>query len=95
MIASGPGDGARFRVFLTTWRIYPMPTSLNVNKLSASAKTSFLSPQDRTRAEGGTTRVIIGLLIAVGLVSFAVGNIYLNYLVGPTDLPFLGQFIGS
>jgi hypothetical protein len=47
-------------------------------------------------AEGGATRrVIIGLLIAVGLVLFAAGSIYLNYLVGPTDLPFLGQFIGS
>jgi hypothetical protein len=33
--------------------------------------------------------------IVVGLVLFAVGNIYLNYLFGPTDLPFLGQFIGS
>ena len=72
-----------------------MPTSVNVNKLSASAKTSFLSPHDRTRAEGGTTRAIIGLLIAVGLVLFAAGGICLNYLVGPTDLPFLGQFIGS
>jgi hypothetical protein len=83
-------------VFLTTWRIFPMPTNVNVNKLSGSAKTSFLSPQDQTRAdEGGTTAAIIGLLIAVGLVLFAVGGIYLNYLVGPTDLSFLGQFIGS
>jgi hypothetical protein len=35
------------------------------------------------------------LLIALGLVLFAVGGIYLNYLVDPTDLPFLGRFIGS
>jgi uncharacterized integral membrane protein len=72
-----------------------MATSVNVNKLSASAKTGFLSAQDRTRDEGGTTHVIIGLLIVVGLVLFGVGNIYLNYLFGPTDLPSLGRFIGS
>jgi riboflavin transporter FmnP len=69
-----------------------MPTNANVNKPSAAAKTIVLSPQDQTRAEGGTTAAIIGLLIAVGLVLFAVGGIYLNYLVG---LPLFGQFIGS
>jgi hypothetical protein len=72
-----------------------MPTNVNVNKPRAAAKTVVLSAQDQTRAEGGTTAAIIGLLIAVGLVLVALGGIYLNYLVGPTDLPFLGQFIGS
>jgi hypothetical protein len=72
-----------------------MQTNVNVNKLSGSAKASFLCPQDRTKAECGTPAAIIWLLIAFGLVLFAVGGIYLNYLVGPTDLSFLGQFIGS
>jgi hypothetical protein len=34
------------------------------------------------------------LLVAVGLVLLAGANIYFNYLVGPTDLPFLGQLVG-
>jgi hypothetical protein len=44
----------------------------------------------------------MGLLIAVGLVLFVVGTpflfmagaIYLNSLVGPEQLPDLGQFYG-
>jgi hypothetical protein len=68
----------------------PMSTSVDVNVPSASIT---MRPEDR-RAKDGTT-VVIGLLIAVGLVLFAVGNIYLNALVGPMDLPFLGQFFGS
>jgi hypothetical protein len=51
----------------------------------------FSKPQDWSRAAGGTTGAI-GLLIVVGLVLFAIGNIR-NSLVGPTDLPFLGQFL--
>jgi hypothetical protein len=74
-----------------------MSTSVDVNEPSASAQSStrLLRPQGRTidLAEGGTIGAI-ELLIAVGLVLFAVGNIYLNSLVGPTDLPFLGQFFG-
>jgi len=70
-----------------------MSTSVNVNGPSASAKlsTGFLSPQDRTKAEGGTATAIIGLLVAVGLALFAAGGIYLNYLVGPTDLHSSGS----
>lgn len=74
----------------------PMLTSVDVNEPSASvtSPTSFLRPQGWTRAEEETAAVI-GLLIAVGLVLFGVANIYLNALVSPTDLPFLGQFFGS
>ena len=80
------------RVFLGhNLEIPPMPTNVNVNAHpSVPAKVS--KGFSRTAAEGGTTAAIIGLLIAVGLVLFAVG---INYLVGPTDLPDLGQFIGS
>jgi len=69
--------------------------SVTVSDPSASAtlSTSFLSPRDRTRAKAGTTAVL--LAVSIGLVLFAVGGIYLNYLAGATDLPFLGQFIGS
>jgi hypothetical protein len=74
-----------------------MSTSVDVNEPSASARSStrLRRPHDRTidLAERGTIGAI-ELLIAVGLVLFAVGNIYLNSLVGPTDLPFLGQFFG-
>jgi hypothetical protein len=86
------------RVFsVTNLEVSPMSTSVNVNEPKSLAKssTSFLSSQDWTKAEGGTAvAVAIALLIVVGLVLFAVGNIYLNSWVGPTDLPFLGQFFG-
>jgi len=68
-----------------------MSTSVNVNDASASANlsTSFLRPRDRAGAKGGTTAAL--LLVAVGLVLLAGANIYFDYLVGPTDLVFLGQ----
>jgi hypothetical protein len=73
----------------------PMSTSVNVNSPTASANLtmSFLSPRGRTRTKGETTAEL--LLVAVGLVLLAVANIYFNYLVGPTDLPFLGQLVGQ
>jgi hypothetical protein len=70
-----------------------MSTSVNVKSASTKLSTSFLSPQDLTKAEGGKTAAF-GLLVAVALVLFAGANIYFNYLAGPTDLPFLGQFFG-
>jgi hypothetical protein len=80
------------RVVPVGLEISSMSASVSVNEPRASAKfsTSFVSPQNRIRAQGGTGAAF-GLLIAIGLVLFALGNIYLNYLVGPTDLPFLGQ----
>jgi hypothetical protein len=60
-------------------------------------------PQDRTIGPAeGWIEAAIGLFIAAGLVLlvvgtsslFVVGNIYLNSLADPADLPFLGQFFG-
>jgi hypothetical protein len=68
-----------------------MPASVNVNELSVSAK--FSNGFSRTAAEGGTTAAF-GLLVVVALVLFTGASIYFNHLVGPTDLPFLGQFFG-
>ena len=61
-------------------------------------------PQDQTTGGlvDGWIDAVIELLIAVGLVLFVVGTpflflagtIYLNSLVGPEDLPDLGQFYG-
>ena len=69
-----------------------MSTNLNVNE--PVSLRSFSATKSDHRAEGGTIGVI-GLLIAVGLVLFAVGNIYLlNSVIGPTHLPFQGQFVG-
>jgi hypothetical protein len=63
-----------------------MSTSVNVNEP--------LSPQNRTRglAEGGR-KAATGLLIAVGLILFVLGLIYLNSLVSTADLLDLGQFL--
>jgi hypothetical protein len=70
-----------------------MSTIVNVYDPSASA-TRVLSARDRARAKTGIKAAVL-LSVAVGLVLFAVGGIYLNYVVAPMDLPFLGQFIGS
>ena len=70
-----------------------MRTSLNVNE--AVSPRSFSVTRSDHKAEGVGTIGVIGLLIAVGLVLFAVGYIYLNSVISPTDLPFLGQFIGT
>jgi hypothetical protein len=73
----------------------PAPTSVNVKSASTKFSTSFLSPQDRTGAKDkDSTTAAFVLLVAVALVLLAGANIYFNYLVGPTDLPFLGQFFG-
>jgi hypothetical protein len=72
----------------------PVPTSVNVKSASTKFSTSFLSPQDRTGAKDKDSTTAVLLLIAVALVLLAGANIYFNYLVGPTDLPFLGQFFG-
>jgi hypothetical protein len=71
-----------------------MPTSVNVNYPSTSAKlsTNFLSPRGRTRAKDKSRSTAASLLlVAVVLILLAGANIYFNYLVGPTELPFLGQ----
>jgi hypothetical protein len=78
------------RVFLGhNLEIPPMPTSVIVSEPSASVK--FSKSFSRTAAKGGVTAAF-ELLVAVALVLLAGANIYFNYLVGPTDLPFLGQF---
>jgi hypothetical protein len=73
-----------------------MSTSVDVNEPSASARssTSVLKPQNQTTISL-SEEWTIELLVTVALVFIAVAGIYLNYLVAPTDLPFLGQFIGS
>jgi hypothetical protein len=64
-----------------------MPMSVNVNKLP--------SPQDRAGGLAGDwTKVAIRLLIAGGLVCLVAGMIYLNSIVGPSELPDLGQIVG-
>jgi hypothetical protein len=68
-----------------------MSTSVNVNEPSVSAKFSNVY-YSRTATAGRTTAAF-GLSIALALVLLAGANIYFNYLVGPTDMPFLGQFV--
>jgi hypothetical protein len=64
-----------------------MPTSVSVNELA--------SPQDRARGLAeDLTKAAIRLLVAGGLVSLAVGMIYLNLLVGPAEVADLGQIVG-
>jgi hypothetical protein len=64
-----------------------MPTSVNVKELP--------HPQDRTKGLAEDwTKAAIRLLIAGGLVFLVVGMIYLNALVGPSQLPDLGQIVG-
>jgi hypothetical protein len=50
------------------------------HKTIAALSTSFPFPQDRTIGHAeGWTRAATGLLIAVGLVLFVVGTMYLRY----------------
>jgi hypothetical protein len=67
-----------------------MSTSVSVNEPSVSAK--FSKGFSRTATEGGITGAF-GLWVAVALVLLVGANVYFNYLVGPTDMPFLGQFV--
>jgi hypothetical protein len=80
------------RVFLhRNLEIPQMPTSVIVSEPSASVK--FSKGFSRTAAKGGVTAAF-GLLVALALVLLAGANIYLNYLVGPTDMTtFLEQFV--
>jgi len=85
-------------------RVYRCHTTWEA-PLSTSANEWFKSPLSQDRAIGPAEtwkEAAIGLLAVAAFISvvlvtsflFVAGANYLNSLIGPTGLPFLGQFFG-